>query len=126
MTSKVTTPRHKIRRTYQFDGAAAHTAYEQVMDGNVWDVVRDMHMDTLVNIRLQRAGRNQTHASLEARYELTRHLKFHNATHKPYEPIVDTISFTSLSKGHFPNGIGRSTECVATGQLEKEILNAIP
>lgn len=125
VVSEVATLRYKIWRTYKFDAAAGHTAYEQIMDGNIWDVVRDMRMDTVVDINLKPVGRTQTRAGLDTHYQITRNLKFSNATHKPYEPINDTINFNYLSKGVFPNGVGTSTECWATGKLESKILNLI-
>lgn len=125
VVSEVATLRYKIERTYRFDAAARHTAYEQIMDGNIWDVVRDMHMDTVIDINLKPVGRTQTRAGLDTHYQVSRRLKFSNATHKPYEPINDTINFNYLSKGVFPNGMGTSTECWATGKLESKILNLI-
>jgi hypothetical protein len=125
VVSEVATLRYKIVRTYKFDAAARHTAYEQITDGNIWDVVRAMQMDTVIDINLKPVGRTRTRAGLDTHYQVSRRLKFSNATHKPYAPINDTINFNYLSKGVFPNGMGTSTECWATGRLESKILNLI-
>lgn len=122
--SMVATPRAEITRVYEFAGSAPHSAYEQLMRGNIWDVTRDMHMDAIVDVQLRPVGGDRTVATLGARYRLTRTVTLSNATDRHYEPIIDTVTFTSGSKGRFP-GNERATECVATGALEREILDSI-
>jgi hypothetical protein len=101
-----------------------HQDYEQIMRGNLYDVTRTVALEARINLLLQPSGRQNTQASVNVRYEVTRTVHIANATQKYYEPVSDAISFTSRSMAAFP-GLGRSTECRANGALEREVLDAL-
>ncbi|MFA5663704.1 hypothetical protein [Castellaniella sp.] len=122
--SMVATGRDKIVRTYTFPAAAGQQTYEQLMRGNIYDVNRRMALLSTVQVHLDAVGKAQTRASVQVEYKLTRTVQIRNATQRDYPAITDTIAFTSKAQGRFP-GFDKATRCVATGQLEREILNAL-
>lgn len=119
--SVVYTPRDRIKRVYQFPAASGHQAYEQLMRGNIYDVRRDLGLQATIDIKLQRQGPRRTQAVVGAQYRLTRTVRISNATQRPYEPVVDTITLSTRSQASFP-GLESATRCVATGRLERDVL----
>ncbi len=122
--SVVYNPRAQFRRTYRFPASSAHETYEQLMSGNLYDLDRSMELQGTVNVLLERIDRSHTRATIQARYDLTRTVHIANVAGKYYEPVSDTISFTTHSAGTF-HGFGRATQCVATGQLEYEVMRLV-
>lgn len=119
--SVVYTPRDRVKRVYQFPAASGHQVYEQLLRGNIYDVQRDLGLQATIDIKLQRQGRRHTQAVVGAQYQLTRTVQISNATHRPYEPVTDTITLSTRSQAAFP-GLESATRCVATGRLEREVL----
>ncbi len=124
ITSIVFSPRAQIERTYTFKGASAHEDYEQLMNGNVYDVSRDMQLDNTIQLQLQALGQRQTLARVNVLYQLSRHVQMASPSQKSYPAISDTINFSSNSTGRFP-GFEKATSCVATGAQERAILDLL-
>lgn len=122
--SMVVNPRSPAKRVYQFPAASDHQVYEQLMRGNLYDVDRRLTLGGTVNVMFRRDGRNRTRITVNTQYQLTRTVQIGNVTGRHYEPVSDTIAFTTGSRGTFP-GFGQATQCIATGQLEREILGMI-
>lgn len=122
--SMAATLRDKIVRTYEFPAATEQQRYEQLMLGNIYDVDRRMALDSTAHVQLEAIDKNTTRADVQVQYQLTRHVRISNATQRDYPQYSDTITFSSGAAGRFP-GFDRATQCVATGQLENEILNAL-
>lgn len=123
--SMVVNPRAIARRVYQFPAASSHQVYEQLMRGNLYEVDRRLELGGTINVMLQHAGRNQTRVTVNSLYRLTRTVHVGNVAGRYYEPVSDTITFTTSSRGTFP-GLEQATQCIANGQLEKEILGMLP
>lgn len=118
-------PGAQITRAYQFPAASANQTYEQPVDGNIYDVTRTMGLAGTINVRLRQEGKKATRAAVNAQYDVTRTASISNTpTGRVYAPIKDSVSFASHSQGTLP-GPGRATQCVATGELEREVLAAI-
>lgn len=122
--SMVINPRSPARRVYQFPAASGHQVYEQLMRGNLYDVDRRLTLGATVNVMLRPDGRNRTRITVNTQYQLTRTVHIGNLADRHDEPVSDTIAFTTGSRGTFP-GVGQATQCIATGQLEREILGMI-
>lgn len=125
--SSVSNPRPgaPFTREYRFPGASPQQTYEQIVYGNIYDVTRTVGLNGAINVLFERLGRQSTRASVNAQYEVTRTANISNTpTGRFYAPIKDSVSFSSHSQGTLP-GPGRATQCVATGQLEREVLAAI-
>ena len=122
--SMVVNPRSPARRIYQFPAASGHQVYEQLMRGNLYEVDRRLELGGAINVIFQRDGRNRTRVTVNTLYQLTRTIHVGNVVGRHYEPVSDTIAFTTSSRGTFP-GFEQSTQCIANGQLEKEILGLL-
>lgn len=123
--SDVTNPRAQLNRHYRFPGAAAHQAYEMVVRGNLYDAVRTMELRNTINVLMTRSAPKATRVTVNALYDVTRTVNLSNPpTGKFYAPMRDQVTFSSTSMAMLP-GPGRATQCVATGQLEREVLSTI-
>jgi hypothetical protein len=116
-------------RTYDFPAAKAQQSYE-VMNPSVglFFIERKMSLDGRVNLIFEEVGPNQTKVTANIRYIVQRQLTIRNAANNVPQSRSDSVSFNSNGSASFPAASAsdnRATECVATGELEREILSAI-
>ncbi len=116
-------------RTYDFAAAKAQQSYE-VMNPSVglFFVERKMSLDGRVNLIFEEVSPNQTRVTANTRYVVQRQLTVQRAANSFPQSRSDTLSFNSGGSSSFPAASAtdnRATECVATGELEREILSAI-
>lgn len=114
-------------RSYNFSGAAAETRYEEMspQSGLVrWH--RSMNLEGRMNVIVEEYSKNRTRVTVNTRYVVQRTNRAWNASGQPFGANTDTISFNTGGRSSFPPGrSGTGTECVATGSLEDEILQAV-
>jgi hypothetical protein len=116
-------------RTYDFAAAKAQQSYE-VMNPSVglFFIERKMSLDGRVNVIFEEVGPNETRVTANTRYVVQRQLTVRNAANNFPQSRSDTVSLNSGGSSFFPAGSAsdsRATECVATGELEREVLSAI-
>lgn len=114
-------------RTYDFPGAKAQQFYEIMNPGaGLFHLNRTMALEGRVNLIFEEASASSTRVTASTRYVVTRTVTAQNVAHAGTQTKTDTITFTTGSGTSFPNTIaGQSSECVANGNLEREILSAI-
>lgn len=125
ITSYVMNARGK--RTYDFPGARAQQSYEVMEPANgLFVIERKMSLDGRVNLVFEEVTPNQTRVTANTRYVVQRDLSIRNAASNFPQARSDTISFNSGAGASFPfSSDGKATECVPTGELEREILQVI-
>lgn len=115
-------------RVYDFAAADAHQQYRTVIGNGVYEARRDMALEGRVNVVFRALTQDKTRVSVNTQYVLRRDVSV-----QPIEGwgqpgrSTDSITFSTKSMGAYPvvSETGRPTECVATGQLESEILKLI-
>jgi hypothetical protein len=109
-------------RNYNFLGSKAQQTYE-VMDPNVGLALLDrrMSLEGRVNLIFEETGPNSTKVTANTRYVVSRSIKITTADGGRSSDSTDNVSFNSKGGAKFNSG---STECVATGELEREVLEA--
>jgi hypothetical protein len=113
-------------RTYDFPGARAQQTYEVMNSSGLFFVERKMSLEGRVNLVFEDISANATKVTANTRYVVTRQLTGRNTANNIPQSRTDTISFNSGGRDFFPaNTDGRASECVSTGQLEREILSFI-
>jgi hypothetical protein len=113
-------------RTYDFPGARAQQTYEVMNSSGLFFVERKMSLEGRVNLVFEDISPNATKVTANTRYVVTRQLTGRNAANNTPQSRTDTISFNSGGRASFPaNAEGQASECVSTGQLEREILSSI-
>lgn len=112
-------------RTYDFPGAKAQQSYE-VMNGNgLFMVERKMSVEGRVNLVFEEVSPNQTKVTANTRYVVQRQQTVRGSNNFS-RSASESISFNSGRSSAFPaNADGRTSECMANGALEDEILSAI-
>lgn len=112
-------------RTFDFPAAKAQQSY-QIMNGKgLFMVDRKMSVEGRVNLVFEEIGPNQTKVTANTRYVVNRQQTARRADNNFPISASDSISFNSGGSSAFTNADGRTTECVANGALEDEILSAI-
>jgi hypothetical protein len=114
-------------RNYDFPAARAQQNYE-VLDPAVglFNIERRMSLDGRVNLIFEEMGPKQTRATANTRYVVTRQVTTVNTANGFPTSSTDTISFNSGGSASLPaNGKGVQVECVSTGKLERDILDAV-
>ena len=113
-------------RTYDFPGAKAQQSFE-VMNGNgLFMIDRRMSVEGRVNLVFEEVSKNQTRVTANTRYVVQRQQTARHVANNFPQSTSDSISFNFGGASSFPaNADGRATECIANGELEREILSAI-
>ena len=119
-------------RTYDFAGAKAQQNYEVMDVGNgLFQIDRRMSLEGRVNLVFEEITPTTTRITANTRYVVQRQRIVRNmagsyiANSVPHT-LNDNISFTATGTGAFsPGPDGKSTECISTGALEREILTSI-
>lgn len=116
-------------RTYDFAGAKAQQSYQVIGPGlDLISIERKMSLDGRANLIFEEIGPSQTRVTAHARYIVQRHMTSLNTTNNISHSRSDNVSFNSGGSSSFPaasSSDSRALECVATGELEREILSAI-
>ena len=84
-----------------------------------------MALEGRVNVIFEKIGLNQTQVTANTKYVVTRTIVTRNAVDNIPYSNSHTISFNSGGRGMFPSNINLATECISTGELEREILSII-
>ena len=112
-------------RTYDFPGSRAQQTYEIMNGQGLFQVDRRMSVEGRVNLVFEEISPTQTKITANARYVVARDFTFRNMNNQQ-QSRRDSISFNAGSSAAFPaDADGRATECVSTGELEREILSVI-
>lgn len=113
-------------RTYDFPASKASQQYEVMNDRGLFFVNRKLSLEGRVNLVFEEVGPNQTRVTANTRYVVTRQLSVTTPSVAIPQSSTDSISFNGGASGAFStNGAGPNTECVSTGDLEREILSVI-
>jgi hypothetical protein len=114
-------------RTYDFSGAKASQSYEVMNPGvGLFFIDRKMSLEGRVNLVFEEVSSTSTRVTANTRYVVARSQTIRNAANNIPQRVDDTISFNSGGGALFPpNAQGASAECLSTGTLEREILEAV-
>jgi hypothetical protein len=112
-------------QTYDFPGSRAQQVYW------VWDkgigilvaVDRKMSLEGRVNLVLEEVGPSSTRVTANTRYILRKTATMRNVENSSVGSLDESLNFDSAHGGSFSGGA--KLECVATGQLENELLSLV-
>ena len=113
-------------RNYNFAASSAQQSYE-IMNPSVglFAIDRRMSLEGRVNLIFEEVGPNETRVTANTRYVVNRQRVVRNIANNIPQTMNDSITFNSGGRASFPGSPDQSSECVATGSLEREILEAI-
>jgi hypothetical protein len=112
-------------RTYLFSGSVPFKQYEIMEKGQLYAVSRKMNLEGRINVLLESQSSNQTRVSTKARYIVTKNTSIQQIG-GPSANFEQVLNFDSGNSAAFPpSGNGSSASCVATGQLEHEIISGL-
>jgi len=112
-------------RTYDFPASKADQQYE-VMSGNLFSLHRKMSLEGRINLIFEELSPNETRVTANTKYVLSRTITVNGVSGGIPQTQNDSISFNSGRSATFAAvSDGRATECLSTGKLESEILQAI-
>lgn len=114
-------------RTYDFAAAKGQQTYEIMAVGTgLFRIDRKMALEGRVNLVFEELSPTQTRVTANTRYVVQRNQVIYNAANNIPQSRSDNISFNSGAGASFPAGSdGRTADCVANGQLERELLSAV-
>lgn len=116
------------KRDYFFPASTAYTTYETFIPQvrQLATIQRRMSLEGRVNLIFEKLDASQTKVTANVKYILTRQATGRLATGQFMGTDTETVSFTNSQKGQFraPQS-GNATTCVATGALEKSVLDSI-
>ena len=114
-------------RVYDFAGAKAQQNYEIMEPGvGLFLIDRRMALEGRVNLVFQELNSSQTRVTANTRYLVQRQRTFQNLGNNSTQTVSDSLSFNAGGSASFPQAPNSNTsECVATGLLEVEILSAV-
>ena len=113
-------------RTYEFPGSRGQQTYEVMRSGSLFFIERKMSLEGRVNLVFEEIGPNSTKVTANTRYVITRQITVRQAGNNLPQSRTDTISFNSGSSSSFPANVdGQATQCVSTGNLERDILSLV-
>lgn len=112
-------------RTYNFAGAKAQQTYEIMNSSGLFFIDRKMALEGRVNLIFEEVSPSRTRVTANTRYVVRRQSTVRTAMSEFPRSNDDSIAFNAGGSGSFNNGDGSTTDCVATGELEQEILSAI-
>lgn len=112
-------------RTYDFPASKADQQYE-VMSGNLFLVRRKMSLEGRINLIFEEVHPSETRVTANIKYVLSKTITVNQVSSGIPETQAESISFNSGGGKSFSAGSdGRATECISTGKLESEILQAV-
>jgi len=115
------------QRDYDFPGAKAQMTYD-IMNGNtLLHIDRKMSVTAHVSLAFREINPNQTKVTANTLYVVRKDVTSTNADTDFHQSWSDSVSFTTRGAAPFGNEINSAatTSCVATGELEREVLTAI-
>ena len=113
-------------RTYDFPGAKAQQSYEIMNPGvGLFFIDRRMSLEGRVNLIFEELGPNRTRVTANTRYVVQRQRVVRAAANNIPQTMTDSVQFNSGGSAAFAGPADQAAECIATGQLEREILDAI-
>lgn len=113
-------------RFYDFAGAKAQQRYEIMDDMRFFEIARQMDLDGRMNLVFEETEAGKTRVTANTRYVVQRKLTIVPLGGNFPQSFTDSVSFNAGSRGVFPaSKSGQGTECVATGELENEVLSLI-
>lgn len=114
-------------RTYNFAGAKAQQSYEVMDPGTgLYLIDRRMSVEGRMNLVFEEVSLNQTRITANTRYIIQRQILVRNLGSNASQTMNDTLSINSGGTGSFPsNSNGEPTQCVSTGELEREVLSLV-
>jgi hypothetical protein len=113
-------------RTYTFRGEKAQQNYEIMNEQGLFFLDRRMALEGRINLVFEEVSPSSTRVTANTRYVVNRTHHVRSAANNATNSRTDTINFNSAGRASFPpNARGEATECAATGQLEKELLELI-
>ena len=111
-------------RTYNFAGAKAQQIYEVMNSNGLFFIDRTMALEGRVNLIFEETATNQTRVTANTRYVISRQRTVRPMNGYP-QTLNDNVTFNTAGSATFPGPSGASTECAATGALERDILAAV-
>ena len=113
-------------RTYDFAGSKVSQQYEVMNPPHLFYVSRQMNLDGRMNLVFEEVEPGKTRVTANTRYVVERKLVFSPVSGGMPQSMADSVSFNTGTRGSFPmNANAQSTECIATGALEQEVLSLI-
>lgn len=113
-------------RTYDFPASSASKQYEIMVNGQLANINRKMILDGRVNLIFEDISKTKTKVTANTKYVVQKHVIATPVGTSVPISFSDNISFNSGSSASFPGEKeSQRTECVPTGELEREILSAI-
>ncbi len=113
------------KRTYDFPAARAQQIYEVMDNGNLLFIDRKMSLEGRVNLIFEEISPNRTRVTANTRYVVQKQISIRNAASNSPQSSAETIQFNSGGQSAFSNSAANSTQCTSTGELEREILDAV-
>ncbi len=109
-------------RTYDFAAASAQQTYE-VLDTNIglFSVDRRISLEGRVNLIFEEIAPDQTRVTVNTRYVVQRNSAWIPTGGGVTQSFSDSMAFNTGSSGLMGAG-SSSLECIATGELEREVL----
>ena len=113
-------------RTYDFAGAKAQQNYEVMDPGRgLFFIDRRMSLEGRVNLVFEEVTPSQTRVTVNTRYVVNRQRIVRSTVNNFPQTLNDSLSLNSGGVASFPTGPdGKTSECAATGALEREVLAA--
>lgn len=113
------------KRNYRFDGTSPYQVYEILSRDMIFRITRRMSLDGRINLIFEPIGEDQTKATANIRYAVTKKVSATPITGGYPSSFEDTVTFNTGSGASFPSKDDEGTHCVSTGKLERDILSAI-
>ena len=115
------------QRDYDFPGAKAQMKYD-IMNGNtLLHIDRKMSLEAHVSLDFMEINPNQTKVTANTLYVVRKDVTSTNANTAFHQSWSDIVSFKTRGSAPFGNEVSSAatTSCVATGELEREVLSAV-
>ena len=113
-------------RTYDFAGAKAQQNYEIMDPQGLFFIDRRMALEGRVNLIFEEVSPTQTRVTANTRYIVTRQRTVRNTANNIPQTLNDSLTLNSGGTAAFPSDQnGNTSECSATGNLEREVLGAV-
>lgn len=118
ITSQVSNARGE--RTYNIPAARQSAEYEIMRDGHLFFVRRQVSLEGRMNLIVEEIAPRQSSISANTRYALTRQQTIRDINNRS-QTGSENISFNTGGVAL----IGRNSQCLPTGELEKAVLELI-
>jgi hypothetical protein len=112
-------------RTYNFAASKAQQSYEIMMPAGLFLVDRTMSLDGRVNLIFEELAPNQTRVTANTKYVVQRQVAIRNVANNVPQTLKDSITFNTGGSAPLGSSTDNTVDCIATGALELEILDAI-